>query len=65
MLYALPSEIRLLHAAELYFDTAIQVVSSGGVRLEPLLSHRFELAQAAEAVTMSGSPESLKVVIEL
>jgi len=47
------------------FPTAIQVVSSGGVQLEPLLSHRFELARTAEAVAMSGSPESLKVVIEL
>ena len=37
----------------------------GRVRLEPLLSHRFELARTAEAVAVSGSPESLKVVIEL
>jgi L-iditol 2-dehydrogenase len=47
------------------FPAAIQVVSSGGVQLEPLLSHRFELARTAEAVAMSGSPESLKVVVEL
>jgi 2-desacetyl-2-hydroxyethyl bacteriochlorophyllide A dehydrogenase len=47
------------------FSTAINVVSSGRVRLEPLLSHRFELAQAAEALASSASPDSLKVVVEL
>jgi L-iditol 2-dehydrogenase len=47
------------------FPASIQVVSSGGVHLEPLLSHRFGLAQTAEALAMSASPDSLKVVVEL
>lgn len=47
------------------FPAAIRVVSSGGVQLEPLLSHRFGLRQAAEAVAMSGSRDSLKVIVEL
>jgi L-iditol 2-dehydrogenase len=47
------------------FPSAIDVVSSGRVSLDPLLSHRFALAKTADAIAASASPDSLKVVVEL
>lgn len=47
------------------FPVAIDIVAAGRVSLDPLLSHRFELARASEAVASGGSSDALKVVIEL
>lgn len=47
------------------FPVAIDVVASGRVRLEPLVSHRFEIDRTSEAIEASRSPDSLKVMIDL
>jgi L-iditol 2-dehydrogenase len=47
------------------FPTAIDVVASGRVRLEPLISHRFGIDRSADAIETSRSPDSLKVIVDL
>jgi L-iditol 2-dehydrogenase len=47
------------------FPVAIDVVASGRIRLEPLISHHFEIERVADALEASRSPDSLKVIIDL
>ena len=47
------------------FPFAIEAVAQGAVRLEPLLSHRFDLDRAADAVAAGGESDALKVVTRL
>jgi L-iditol 2-dehydrogenase len=46
------------------FPTAIELVSSGAVKLEPLVSHVFPLAATQEAIDTVRSGEALKVMLD-
>jgi 2-desacetyl-2-hydroxyethyl bacteriochlorophyllide A dehydrogenase len=47
------------------FPVAIGSVASGRVSLEPLVTHRFPLADAAAAFRADEMPEALKVVVDV
>ena len=48
------------------FPTALELIQSGCVQAEPLITHRFPLAQAAEAfATADSRRDALKVLIEV
>lgn len=47
------------------FDTAIRLCAQGRLDLGPLVTGRYPLTDAAEALTASGLPGHLKVVIEV
>ena len=48
------------------FPTALELIQSGRVQTEPLITHRFPLAQAAEAfATADSRKDALKVLIEV
>jgi L-iditol 2-dehydrogenase len=46
------------------FPTAIELASSGAVKLEPLVSHVFPLAATQEAIDTVRSGEALKVMLD-
>jgi L-iditol 2-dehydrogenase len=46
------------------FPAAIEIVSSGRVELEPLVTEVFPLSRASEAVAATGSGGSLKVILD-
>jgi L-iditol 2-dehydrogenase len=46
------------------FPTAIELVSSGAVKLEPLVTHTFPLAATQEAIDTVGSGQALKVMLD-
>nr|MDO8135455.1 alcohol dehydrogenase catalytic domain-containing protein [Candidatus Njordarchaeum guaymaensis] len=45
------------------FDEAINMLSEGKVKVKPLISARFPLAEALEAFKVAGKPETLKVIL--
>lgn len=45
------------------FATALRLIESGGVNVEPMLTHRYPLASAVEAIEMSASGEGVKVAV--
>lgn len=47
------------------YDRAMALAASGAVRLSPLLSARFDLADAADAFAACDDPGRLKVVLEV
>jgi len=48
------------------FPTALELVRSGKVKVEPLITHRFPLSQAAQAfATADERRGSVKVLIEV
>ena len=47
------------------FPVAIGSVATGRVRLDPLVTHRFPLAHAAEAFRADEMPEALKVLVDI
>ena len=47
------------------FPVAIGSVASGRLKLAPLVTHRFSLAEVADAFRTDRTPEALKVVIEV
>jgi threonine dehydrogenase-like Zn-dependent dehydrogenase len=47
------------------YPVAIGAVGSGRIRLPELVTHRFELPEADQAMRMSGSGGSLKVVVRV
>jgi L-iditol 2-dehydrogenase len=46
------------------FPAAIEIVSSGGVELEPLVTEVFPLSRASEAIAATGSGGALKVILD-
>lgn len=46
------------------FPAAIELVASGRVRLEPLVTHTFPLDQARRAIETTGSRDALKVILD-
>ena len=46
------------------FPAAIDIVSSGAVELEPLVTDVFPLSRAREAITATGAGGSLKVILD-
>lgn len=47
------------------FPVAVEAVASGRVRLDGLVTHRVPLPDVAGAFTIAGSPDALKVVVEI
>jgi L-iditol 2-dehydrogenase len=47
------------------FGEALQLVASGAVRGEPLLTHRFALDRIVDAFAAHRDPESIKVVVTI
>ena len=47
------------------FPVAISIAARGGVRLEPLVTHRFELSDVERAFEVASSGGALKVLVEL
>jgi threonine dehydrogenase-like Zn-dependent dehydrogenase len=47
------------------FPVAIDVAASGRIRLDPLVTHRFALADAEQAFRADGAPGTLKVIVEV
>jgi L-iditol 2-dehydrogenase len=47
------------------FPVAVEAVASGQVRLDGLVTHRLPLRDASEAFGIAGSPDALKVVVEI
>jgi 2-desacetyl-2-hydroxyethyl bacteriochlorophyllide A dehydrogenase len=46
------------------FPAAIEIVSNGGVELEPLVTEVFPLSRASEAIAATGSGGTLKVILD-
>ena len=42
---------------------AVDLINSGRIRLEPLITHRFPVEQVKEAILMQMSSESIKVIV--
>jgi len=56
--------IRLVNRYAHTWPTAIALVASGRVDLEPLITHHFPLDKTAEALTLAGRvPDSMKAII--
>jgi L-iditol 2-dehydrogenase len=47
------------------FPVAIDATASGKIRLEPLVTHRFPLLDADEAFLTDGTPDALKVIVQV
>jgi len=47
------------------FPVAMESVASGRLQLAPLVTHRFPLVEVAEAFRTDGTPDALKVVVEV
>lgn len=47
------------------FALALKLLETRKVNVDGLITHRYTLAEAGEAVTMAASPESLKVAISI
>ena len=47
------------------FAMALKLLETRRVNVDGLITHRFALADAGEAVKMAASPESLKVAITI
>ncbi len=45
------------------FATALRLIESGDVTVEPMVTHRYPLASAVEAIEMSASGEGIKVAV--
>lgn len=45
------------------FATALRLIESGDVNVEPMLTHRYPLASAVEAIEMSAGGEGVKVAV--
>jgi len=56
--------IKLVRRMKHTYPRAIQLVESGRVDVRSLVTHRFPLAQAADAFTLAGRREGLKVIVD-
>ncbi|HET7480050.1 MAG TPA: alcohol dehydrogenase catalytic domain-containing protein [Rubrobacteraceae bacterium] len=45
------------------FATALRLIESGDVNVEPMVTHRYPLSEAVQAIEMSGSGEGIKVAV--
>ncbi len=45
------------------FATALRLIESGDVNVEPMLTHRYPLSEAVQAIEMSASGEGVKVAV--
>lgn len=45
------------------FATALRLIESGDVNVEPMVTHRYPLSSAVEAIEMSASGEGIKVAV--
>jgi 2-desacetyl-2-hydroxyethyl bacteriochlorophyllide A dehydrogenase len=47
------------------FPAAIDAVARGAIEIDPIVTHRFPIEAAADAIVAAGDPASLKVVVDL
>jgi L-iditol 2-dehydrogenase len=57
--------IKLVRRMRLVYPRAIELVETGKVNLQPLVTHRFSLDEADEAFSIAAKREGIKVVLEL
>jgi len=56
--------IRVIHRMKHTYPRAIQLVKSGRVDIRSLVTHRFSLAEIANAYSCAGKREGIKVVVD-
>lgn len=58
-------EIRVIGSRCGPFDAALELLAAGRIRVKPLITARFPLAQGAEAFAAAAKPEHVKVLIDV
>jgi L-iditol 2-dehydrogenase len=56
--------IRVIHRMKHTYPRAIQLVTSGRVNVQSLVTHRFSLSETAAAYSCAGKREGIKVVVD-